>query len=85
MNWIAFFILSYVCVALQSGLTPLLRYGASEPNLCLLAVVFIASALTAMRFAVWSRAIHARHPILVTNGMEDCILVLIYHKGLSKA
>jgi rod shape-determining protein MreD len=42
MNWIAFFILSYVTVALQSALTPVLRYGSSEPNLGLIALVFIA-------------------------------------------
>lgn len=37
----AFFILSYVTVALQSGLTPFLRVGSSEPSLALLAMVFI--------------------------------------------
>jgi rod shape-determining protein MreD len=42
MNWIAFFVLSYAAVALQSGLTPFLRYGAAEPNLVILALVFIA-------------------------------------------
>jgi len=30
MNWIAFVILSYVTVALQSALTPMLRYGSSS-------------------------------------------------------
>jgi len=42
MNWLAFFILSYVTVALQSSITPILRYGSSEPNLGIIAVVFIA-------------------------------------------
>jgi rod shape-determining protein MreD len=42
MNWIAFVILSYVTVALQSALTPMLRYGSSEPNFGLITLVFIA-------------------------------------------
>jgi rod shape-determining protein MreD len=42
MNWLAFSILAYCAVALQSGLTPFLKIASAEPNFGLVAVVFIA-------------------------------------------
>jgi rod shape-determining protein MreD len=42
MNWLAFSILAYCAVALQSGLTPFVRVGSAEPNFGLVVVVFIA-------------------------------------------
>ena len=42
MRWLAYFILAYVAVALQIGLGPFLRYKGAQPNLVLLAAVFIA-------------------------------------------
>jgi rod shape-determining protein MreD len=42
MRWLAYFILAYVAIALQIGLGPYLRYKGAQPNLVLLAVVFIA-------------------------------------------
>jgi rod shape-determining protein MreD len=50
MSWPAFFVLSYVAVAMQSGLTPFLRLGADAPNFGLVALVFIA--INAQRQAV---------------------------------
>jgi rod shape-determining protein MreD len=47
MNWIPFLILAYVAVAMQTGLSPLVRLGSAdsigaEPNFGLIVVVFIA-------------------------------------------
>jgi rod shape-determining protein MreD len=42
MRWLAYFILAYVAIALQIGLGPFLRYKGAQPNLVLLAAVFIA-------------------------------------------
>jgi hypothetical protein len=42
MRWLAYVILAYVAVALQIGLGPFLRYKGAQPNLVLLAAVFIA-------------------------------------------
>jgi rod shape-determining protein MreD len=42
MSWIAFVILAYGAVALQTAVAPLLRVGASEPNFVLVVMVFIA-------------------------------------------
>jgi len=42
MRWLAYFILAYVAIALQIGLGPYLRYKGAQPNLVLLAAVFVA-------------------------------------------
>jgi rod shape-determining protein MreD len=42
MRWIVYFILAYVALAVQVGLTPYLRWQGASPNLVLLAVIFIA-------------------------------------------
>jgi rod shape-determining protein MreD len=42
MRWLAYLILAYVAIALQIGLGPYLRYKGAQPNLVLLAAVFIA-------------------------------------------
>ena len=42
MRWLAYVILAYVAIALQIGLGPYLRYKGAQPNLVLLAAVFIA-------------------------------------------
>jgi rod shape-determining protein MreD len=42
MRWLTYFILAYVTVALQIGLSPYLAYHGAAPNLVLLAVIFIA-------------------------------------------
>jgi rod shape-determining protein MreD len=47
MNWIAFFVLAYAAMGLQTGLSAWLRFGSSgfwaaAPNFGLLAVVFLA-------------------------------------------
>jgi rod shape-determining protein MreD len=42
MRWFTYFILAYVAVALQIGLSPYLAYNGAAPNLVLLAVIFIA-------------------------------------------
>jgi rod shape-determining protein MreD len=42
MRWFAYFILAYVAVALQIGLSPFVQYRGAAPNLVLLAAVFIA-------------------------------------------
>src|SRR5579884_3280045 len=42
MRWPMYFILAYLSVALQVGLTPHLAYHGAAPNLVLLAAVFIA-------------------------------------------
>jgi rod shape-determining protein MreD len=47
MNWLAFFILAYLAVGLQSGLASYMRWGAptssgAEPNFGLIAVVFVS-------------------------------------------
>ncbi|HUB27160.1 MAG TPA: rod shape-determining protein MreD, partial [Tepidisphaeraceae bacterium] len=42
MNWIAFFILSYVTLGLQTGLGAFVRVGSvAEPNLGLIALAFL--------------------------------------------
>jgi rod shape-determining protein MreD len=42
MNWIAFFILAYVTLGFQTGLSAFVRVGSvAEPNLGLLALVFV--------------------------------------------
>jgi rod shape-determining protein MreD len=42
MRWISYFILAYVVLGLQTGITAAMEWHASGPNLVLLAVVFIA-------------------------------------------
>jgi len=42
MRWFAYFILAYVAIALQIGLSPFVQYRGAAPNLVLLAAVFIA-------------------------------------------
>jgi len=42
MRWLAYFILAYVAVAVQIGLGPFLRYKGAQPNLVLLAALFVA-------------------------------------------
>ena len=42
MRWLAYLILAYVAVGLQIGLGPYLRYRGAQPNLVLLAAVFVA-------------------------------------------
>jgi rod shape-determining protein MreD len=42
MRWLTYFILAYLAVALQIGLSPYLAYHGAAPNLVLLAVIFIA-------------------------------------------
>ena len=42
MRWFAYLILAYLAIALQIGLGPLLRYREAQPNLVLLAAVFVA-------------------------------------------
>jgi rod shape-determining protein MreD len=42
MRWLAYSILAYVAIALQIGLGPLLRWRGAQPNLVLLAAVFVA-------------------------------------------
>jgi rod shape-determining protein MreD len=42
MRWLSYFILGYVAVALQIGLSPYVAYHGAVPNLVLLAVIFIA-------------------------------------------
>jgi rod shape-determining protein MreD len=42
LRWLAYFILAYVAIALQIGLGPYLRYKGAQPNLVLLAAVFVA-------------------------------------------
>ncbi len=42
MRWFAYFILAYIVLGLQLGLSPQVRYHGSAPNLVLLAVVFIS-------------------------------------------
>ena len=42
MRWLAWSILAYVAIALQIGLGPFLRYKGAQPNLVLLAALFIA-------------------------------------------
>lgn len=41
MNWLAFSLLAYAALGLQTGLGAFARWGSSEPNFGLLAVVFI--------------------------------------------
>src|SRR5947209_11686266 len=42
MRWPMFFILAYIAVGLQVGLSPHVAYHGAAPNLVLLAVVFLA-------------------------------------------
>ena len=42
MRWPTYFILAYVAVALQIGLSPYVSYHGAMPNLVLLAVIYIA-------------------------------------------
>jgi rod shape-determining protein MreD len=42
MRWFTYFILAYLAIALQIGLSPYLAYHGAAPNLVLLAVIFIA-------------------------------------------
>jgi hypothetical protein len=47
MNWLAFFILAYLAVGLQAGLSSFMRWGSpasagAEPNFGLVAVVFVS-------------------------------------------
>ncbi|MDP9173387.1 MAG: rod shape-determining protein MreD [Planctomycetota bacterium] len=42
MRWISFFILAYVVLGLQTGISAAMQWRGSGPNLVLLAVVFIA-------------------------------------------
>lgn len=42
MRWLAYFILAYIVLGLQAGLAVHLRIGSAEPNLVVLAVIFIA-------------------------------------------
>jgi rod shape-determining protein MreD len=41
MSWLAFSILAYAALGLQTGLSVFVRWGSAEPNFGLLAVVFI--------------------------------------------
>ena len=42
MRWISLFILAYLAVGLQVGVSPFVSYHGAAPNLGLLAVIFIA-------------------------------------------
>ncbi|HEY8665177.1 MAG TPA: rod shape-determining protein MreD, partial [Tepidisphaeraceae bacterium] len=42
MRWLAYFILAYVAVGLQTGLSGFVDYHHNAPNFVLLAVIFIA-------------------------------------------
>ena len=42
MRWLAYVILAYIAIAVQIGLGPYVRYRGAQPNLVLLAAVFIA-------------------------------------------
>jgi rod shape-determining protein MreD len=51
MRWLIYFIFAYICLGLQIGLSPYVRYQGAAPNFTLLAVIFIA--LNAPRDAAW--------------------------------
>lgn len=42
MRWTVYYILAYVALGFQIGLSPYVRYQGAEPNLALLAVIYIA-------------------------------------------
>lgn len=42
MRWLSYFILAYITLGLQAGIARAMQWKAAEPNLVLLAVVFIA-------------------------------------------
>lgn len=42
MRWLSYFILAYITLGLQAGIARAVQWKAAEPNLVLLAVVFIA-------------------------------------------
>ena len=42
MRWLSLFILAYMAVALQIGISPYVAYRGAAPNLVLLAVIYIA-------------------------------------------
>ena len=42
MRWISFFILAYVALGLQTGISAAMQWRHAGPNIVLLAVVFIA-------------------------------------------
>src|SRR5947209_8355159 len=51
MRWLIYFIFAYVCLGLQIGLSPYVRYQGAAPSFTLLAVIFIA--MNAPRDAAW--------------------------------
>src|SRR5437868_4833671 len=42
MRWLTYFILAYIALGFQIGLAPYARFHGAEPNLALLAVIFIS-------------------------------------------